>query len=438
MYNLVLYNKKVINFRFWQIETSFSGTSYRTSYGVCDISRSNSTTPFATGLVTTSEWTDVEGKNANRANATTDEEQTMLCVERLAKKKMEVGYMTYDDIKTSIESSAQPNNTSAQSSFKPMLAEKYESDNIRRLTTPDVFLQPKLDGVRCIMTREAAVSRSNKKFFNVENVYSKFMKLIPDGIYLDGELYIPNSHIGSVISDIGQAGVTNNLSTEMISRYYIFDIYDSNKPDMIFSDRWIALHSMLINILGNTDYNSFYNDIEKYKIKIVPTKHIRLTTTASTQSEGKDDNTISIYAFNDYINNSDISTGYEGLMIRVNKPYECKRSFNILKMKWLYADREFKVVDLQEGVGAHSGLASTALILMTYTEDDINRLPFLKDIPPDTVCRISVNGTLEDRRKYLVNKQNYIGTYATVEYQDITYPNGLLRFGKLKCFRNYE
>ena len=48
--------------------------------------------------------------------------------------------------------------------IKPMLAHKYDAD---KAIFP-AYIQPKLDGVRCIITKDGAYSRTGKEFKNID------------------------------------------------------------------------------------------------------------------------------------------------------------------------------------------------------------------------------------------------------------------------------
>ena len=72
---------------------------------------------------------------------------------------------------------------------KPMLAHKF--DDIRVDWSEPVYIQPKLDGVRCLFTKDGAYSRTGKQFKNVAHIeedLEDFFKQYPDTI-IDGELY---------------------------------------------------------------------------------------------------------------------------------------------------------------------------------------------------------------------------------------------------------
>ena len=73
--------------------------------------------------------------------------------------------------------------------IKPMLAQKVNTKPID--WTNKVFVQPKLDGIRCIFTKDGAYSRAGNEFKNVAHIKEDlidFFRKHPDTV-LDGELY---------------------------------------------------------------------------------------------------------------------------------------------------------------------------------------------------------------------------------------------------------
>ena len=71
--------------------------------------------------------------------------------------------------------------------IKPMLAHKYNPDK----ADYPAYIQPKLDGVRCVFTKDGAYSRTGKEFKNVDHI-KKDLKVVFNrypNLILDGELY---------------------------------------------------------------------------------------------------------------------------------------------------------------------------------------------------------------------------------------------------------
>ena len=71
--------------------------------------------------------------------------------------------------------------------IKAMLAHKYNED----IADYPAFIQPKLDGVRCLFTAKGAFSRANNQFMNVEHIEQALKPFFAKNptVILDGELY---------------------------------------------------------------------------------------------------------------------------------------------------------------------------------------------------------------------------------------------------------
>jgi DNA ligase-1 len=104
-----------------------------------------------------------------------------------------------------------------------------------------------------------------------------------------------------------------------------------------------------------------------------------------------------------------VDDGYEGQMIRINKPYENKRSKFLLKHK-TFNDIEFKIIDIVEGEGNRTGTAG-------YMVFEINNQRF----------KSNIKGNFEYLQDVLNDKENLIGKWATVTYFNLT-PAGIPRF----------
>ena len=73
--------------------------------------------------------------------------------------------------------------------IKPMLAYKVDKKPVD--WSEKVFMQPKLDGVRCVISKDGAFSRTGKPWLNIDHILSDLkpvFKRYPD-LILDGELY---------------------------------------------------------------------------------------------------------------------------------------------------------------------------------------------------------------------------------------------------------
>jgi DNA ligase-1 len=341
----------------WTIEVK--GNQYRTISGQTD------------GEKITNEWTDCDIKNAGRANATTPEEQAIKEAEAKRKKKLESGY--FESIK----------DINKVQYFEPMLAQKYEDHEINY----PVYSQPKLDGIRCIVTKDGMFSRNGKKIISAPHIRQNldlFFKDYPNAI-LDGELYCDKfaNDFNKICSLVKRTKPTDKELEESADsiQYWVYDapiIGLLNQSDL-FYDRY----ELVSNALTKRKYNS---------IVVVTTLKV-----------GKEEELTQAYEL--YMEN-----GYEGQMVRLNKDYENKRSKYLLKRKE-FMDEEFKILDVVEGEGNRKGTAG----YMTF-KNKVGR-----------AFKSNIKGDFDYLAKLLKDKNKIIGKKATIKFFNYT-PDEVPRF----------
>jgi DNA ligase 1 len=344
----------------WTIQVQ--GNKFRTISGQKD------------GAQTASNWTECKGKNVGKSNATTGEEQALKEAEAKFKKQLDKGYD--QDIA----------NIDEKKFVKPMLARKYEDFFENDFT--NVYSQPKLDGMRCLVTKDGMFSRAGKPILAVPHVISALHHLFdmyPE-IVFDGELYTDKlkDDFNKIISlakktkptpaDIAESA--NNLE------YWVYDIV----TDDIFTTRFNRLSQMLQGIPG---------------IVIVPTQPATNQTELDELYQGYRDERM------------------EGQMVRDgNSLYKHKRTKNLLKRKD-FQDDEFTIVSLNEGKGNAAGMMKSATLA---TADGIH-------------FKAGINGDDDYLKSLMVNPAQYVGSEAKVKFQELT-PDGKPRFGKVISIYN--
>ncbi len=288
--------------RVWYAETGTDGTRWglRSIAGLED------------GKKVTSEWTFVEQKNVGRSNETSLEEQATSEMESEVQKKKDRGY--FSDLK----------NIDTFDKFKPMLAEKFEDVDVN-YAAGNVYSQPKLDGIRCIARKDGLWTRSGKEIVAVPHIWASlkpFFDRHPNFI-LDGELYNHElkddfNTITSMVRKTKPKPEDLVKSKELV-QYHIYDVIITDQPDLPFSKRELLRYEAPLQY-----------------IRIVPTVHVPTSTGVDSLYEGY------------------LEHGYEGQMIRIDQPYENKRTKNLLKRKEFLTD-EFKVIEVLEGQGNWQG-----------------------------------------------------------------------------------
>ena len=275
--------------------------------------------------------------------------------------------------------------------IKPMLAHKVGKKEVD--WSAKNFIQPKLDGVRCIFTKDGAYSRTGKQFKNVahlEEDLKDFFAAFPTAV-LDGELYNHNlkNDFEKIISLVRKQKPTadDRLEARKLVQFHVYDYidgkYDSYKKRM---------HSLVTS------------DLYCPSIQYVPAKLVDSYNYART------------------IHATFLSEGYEGSIIRLNGLYKHGRSYDLMKFKD-FSDTEATIIGYETGKGKREGTIGKFLM-----QDD-EGVKF--------GCPPGKGYNYKDLANILDNIGDYIGKRATFTYFQRTQA-GSYRHPLFKCIRNYE
>ena len=283
--------------------------------------------------------------------------------------------------------------------IKPMLAYKVGKKPVD--WSENVFIQPKLDGVRCVIYVDdkeniRCFSRTGKEFHNLEHVKLSLNEFFFDyanvDVILDGELYNHDlrDNFEKIISLVRKQKPTDSdkLEAKELVQFHCYDYIETvmNKP-----------YGYRMNQLADSD---MYSDCVKY----VETKYALTEEAANI-----------IHRYN-------LNSGYEGSILRLDKPYEQKRSYNLQKFKD-FQDTEATIVGYEIGKGKREGTLGKFLM-----QDD-DGIEF--GCPPGKGYNYAA---LTD---ILNNIHDYIGKRATFTYFERT-QYGSYRHPMFKTIRNYE
>lgn len=312
------------------------------------------------GKLTTNEPTLAVSKNVGRSNETTPKEQALIEASAKHQKKLDKGYSE--------------KLTSTKKFFEPMLAQDLKKYSGHCFTVP-TFIQPKLDGARCINADDKMMSRTGKEWVTCDH-------LSQDKFTLDGELYSHeySDNFNKIMSLVKRTKPSESDIAECREAIE-FWAYDFPDHGGVFSERYEAL-LLAIKKLKNP------------MIKAVPTFEVF--------SDGD------IQQYHELF----LSQGYEGSIIRLDLgPYENKRSKQLLKNKDFY-DGEFEITGIEEGKGNRGGTAGRLTLLL----------------PDGRTFGAGLKFNRDEVREILKNKKKYIGKTATIKYFQET-PDGIPRFG---------
>ena len=276
--------------------------------------------------------------------------------------------------------------------YKPMLAYPVSDKPINY--DDKIFMQPKLDGVRCLIQYDdgkvTAYSRTGKVWQNIEHITVNLYKFFDKhpNVILDGELYNHDykDNFEQIISMVRKTKPTVEARAESRDNVQ-FHCYDMCNEAMPFVDRIKFIYDNLRDsycvrtvesesVLNDADANSFH----KYCLK----------------------------------------QGYEGSILRINDVYKCGRSWSLRKFKDFH-DTEATITGWVEGKGKRKGTIGKFLAV------DADGIEFGMPVMDNFKY-------LQDNFKLM---QGYVGKTATFTYFERT-KAGSYRHPLFKCIRDYE
>ena len=272
-------------------------------------------------------------------------------------------------------------------------------------------------------------SRKHKEFKSVPHLKEnrfiiEFFKKYPDAI-LDGELYNHElkDDFNKIVSLVKKTKPTSAdlEESKKIVEYHCFDSYYPSEPQLTYVERKVRVGEIISDIRG-TDILFKETFVTCEEVKIVGLFFIQQK---SNNEYGWWLNIVQTEEKSDEFLVNQLKFGYEGIMLKKNVPYFFGRSFDMLKYKKFF-DKEFKIVDFEEGNGNLVGIAAAVIC---ETEDG-------------QTFKAGVMGTQDYARDLFTNKDLFKGKMATIVYQALTPmkdgKGGVPRFGKMREIRNYE
>jgi DNA ligase-1 len=310
------------------------------------------------------------GKNIGKVNQTTTLEQALSEAQSKWQKQIDSGYCeNIKDIKVG----------NKREFFLPMLAQRYDQQGLK-IKWP-AFLQPKLDGFRCLARKDNGKvtlwSRKGKSFEIPKEIIKELETVLEDGQTLDGELYKHDWRSDSGEPDFQRitSAIKKYGKDTALLEYHVYDVPDDQ---LTFKERFVE-HVPPIS----------------ERVFRVPTYVVNNETEAMALYEK-------------------FITGakpYEGAMLRnMDGLYMYDyRSYDLQKIKPL-ADAEYKIIGGEEASG-----------------NDINTVIFSCVTDNGNTFNVRPVGSREIRQKYWENLQQYIGKMLVVQYNGLT-NSGLPRF----------
>lgn len=389
---------KVISFKYYTMQREFpvlfgnAKTGKTKKWIISVIQNSNGSAEIITqngyidGKMATSTRVIESGKNIGKSNETTAFQQACNEAEKKYQDKIDKeGYST------TVESIETP--------VFPMLANKFDHAKKKKndIIFP-CFVQPKLDGLRCMANKQidgnivmkSRVGKEFKKMVHLTTELNKFfdtaIKLGYPNLYADGELYsdeIPFEEISGII----RVEKVSSPENERKIQYHLYDLYVDGEMD------YERRKEILDNIFSKNKFTYLKNVLTQICPNIGEVKNMHAEF---------------------------VTRGFEGIMLRNKKgPYLLKNRSNDLQKYKEFEDAEFEICGYKEANGEDRG---TIIWECFYTKPDGSK----------EIFAVRPRGSRDMRREWFEQAQEnfdslFKGKQLTVRYQELG-PEGCPRF----------
>ena len=272
--------------------------------------------------------------------------------------------------------------------YYPMLAHQYENKK-KEIKFP-CFVQPKLDGVRCVVVNNKLYSRNGNRFPELPHIENELSSLNKDNLILDGELYTDDINFEKIVGLVKKFKKSEEDEKNSEKIYLnVFDYIDNKLP-----------------------YEQRMKNLDNFFEKNKNMKYIKQVKTEECKNQE------AIYDFLEKYTKE----GYEGVIIRNKKGNyeENSRSVNLQKLK-KFIDEEFEIIDYTT---PDTGKEVGCVIWICKTKDGKK-------------FNVRPSGNYQERKNLYKNAKKFIGKMLTVRYQELT--NGKVpRFPVGVAIRDYE
>lgn len=244
-------------------------------------------------------------------------------------------------------------------------------------------ISQKLNGNRAVFVNGKMMSRQGKEFTGLEHIIDDIRKFTTDSVVFDGELVGKNVEGLSDSENFQKStGIANSKDTDKSSlKYVIFDVLQLDEFQ---------------NGVSNFTYKHRRNLLLAVKDKIAETRLENIEVVPMFY-EGTDQSEIAKWL--EYAEEHD----YEGCMINLDRPYECKRVKHLQKVK-AFKDIDLRCVSVNEAeAGRYKGTLGS--ITCSYKNGTVD---------------VGSGFTDEQRDYYYNNPDEIVNKIVTVKYKEAT------------------
>lgn len=281
--------------------------------------------------------------------------------------------------------------------FDVMLGTPIEKCNLKG--NEWISISKKLNGCRCAFIGNKCMTRQGKEYTGVDHIIKDLQRLGYGNMFVDGELLYKNKE-GLSDSDAFQKGTGIAMSNDKEKPQLKLVVFDAFPLDEFWTGK---------SKLSYLDRNNLY--LMNLKIVCKDTENIEVVPMVY---EGFDHGNIA--KFLEYAEQHD----WEGIMINLDTPYECKRTKNLIKVKQ-FKEVDLRCINYEEGTGKNKD--TLGAIICDYKGTKLN---------------VGSGFTDSERNHFWDHPEDIVGKIVTVKYKEETKnKNGTLslQFPIYQCMR---
>ena len=255
-------------------------------------------------------------------------------------------------------------------------------EKVKLLGNEKIFISRKLNGTRTAFVGDKCMTRQGKEYKGLDHIISDLQKIVGTEMFVDGELLYKNKE-GLSDSEAFQKGTGIAMSKDNDKSELKLVIFDMFPLDEFWNGK------------SKEPYSNRKKDLIELSEKIIELGTDNLEIVHMCY-EGYDHS--EIWKWLDYAEQHD----WEGVILNLDNPYECKRTKNLIKVKKFYT-YDLEVIGVEEGTGRNKG--TLGALVVKYKNNTVN---------------IGSGFTDEERSYYWNNQDKIIGRVIEVKYKEIT------------------
>ena len=255
-------------------------------------------------------------------------------------------------------------------------------EKVKLLGNEKIFISRKLNGTRTAFVGDKCMTRQGKEYKGLDHIISDLQKIVGTEMFVDGELLYKNKE-GLSDSEAFQKGTGIAMSKDNDKSELKLVIFDMFPLDEFWSGK------------SKEPYSNRKKDLIELGEKIIELGTDNLEIVHMCY-EGYDHS--EIWKWLDYAEQQD----WEGVILNLDTPYECKRTKNLIKVKKFYT-YDLEVIGVEEGTGRNKG--TLGALVVKYKNNTVN---------------VGSGFTDEERSYYWNNQDKIIGRVIEVKYKEIT------------------